>query len=151
MLDLYAELVRVVEALDAAGVPYALAGGLAVSVYTTPRATADIDLLIPRDGLERAVTALDPLGFRRAGRPMRVAAGRLEIQRLIKLEGPDVLPVDLVLPVEPDLTALLEDRTSMSVEGRFVWVIGLRSLRRLKRLRGSPLDRADLEALGPEQ
>lgn len=139
MLDLYAELVRVVEALDAAGVRYALAGGLAVSVYTTPRATADIDLLIPPDGLERAVTALEPLGFRRAGRPMRVA------------EGPDLLPVDLVLPVEPDLAASLEDRTSMSVEGWPVWVVGLRSLRRLKRLRGSPLDRADLEALGPEQ
>jgi hypothetical protein len=82
---------------------------------------------------------------------MRVAEGRLEIQRLIKVEGADLLPVDLMLPVEPDLAAALEDRTSMSVEGRPVWVVGLRNLRRLKRLRGSPLDRADLEALGPEQ
>ena len=46
VLDLYAELRRIVAALDAAGVPYALAGGLAVSIYTTPRATEDIDLLM---------------------------------------------------------------------------------------------------------
>jgi hypothetical protein len=37
MLDLYAELRRIVEALDAAGIPYALAGGLA-SRSTRPRA-----------------------------------------------------------------------------------------------------------------
>lgn len=52
MLDLYAELRRVVEALHSADVPYALAGGLAVSIYTTPRATEDIDLLIDRADLE---------------------------------------------------------------------------------------------------
>ena len=46
VLDLYAELRRIVAALDAAGVPYALAGGLAVSIYTTPRATEAIDLLM---------------------------------------------------------------------------------------------------------
>lgn len=46
MLDLYAELRRVVEVLDTGGIPYALAGGLAVSIYTSPRATEDVDLLI---------------------------------------------------------------------------------------------------------
>ncbi len=150
MLDLYAELRQIVQALDAAGIPYALAGGLAVSIYTTPRATEDIDILIARADLERVVQTLKPVGFRPAGRPMQVAAGRMEIRRLTKIDGADLLPLDLLTPVDPALVALLMDRVSREIEGGQVWVVGLVALRALKRLRGSALDRADLEALGPE-
>lgn len=151
MLDLYAELRRIVEALDAAGIAYALAGDLAVSIHTTPRATEDIDILIARADLDPVVRALDPAGFRPAGRPMQVAAARLEIQRLTKTDGADLLPLDLLMPNDPALAALLTDRTSLSLEGHPVWVVGLGALRTLKRLRGSALDRADLEALGSEE
>ena len=151
MLDLYAELRGIVEALDAAGIAYALAGGLAVSIHTAPRATEDIDILIARADLDPVVRALQPAGFRPAGRPMQVAAGRLEIQRLTKINGADLLPLDLLMPNDPALAALLTDRTSLSLEGHPAWVVGLGALRTLKRLRGSALDRADLEALGPEE
>lgn len=151
MLDLYRELRRIVETLDAAGIAYALAGGLAVSIYTAPRATEDIDILIARADLDRAVGALQPTGFRPAGRPMPVAGGRLEIQRLTKIDGADLLPLDLLMAVDPTLAALLTDRVSLALEGRPVWVVGLGALRTLKQLRGSALDRADLEALGPEE
>ncbi len=150
MLDLYAELQRVVQALDTARVGYALVGGLAVSIYTTPRATEDIDLLIARHDAESTVSALEPLGFRPAGRPMRVADGRIEIQRLTKIAGTDVLVVDLVLPVDEQLATLVDDRVNLTIEGRSIWVVGLSGLRKLKRLRGAARDRADLEALGPE-
>jgi len=151
MLDLYAELRRIVEVLDAAGIAYALAGGLAVSIHTTPRATEDIDILIARADLDPVVRALQPAGFRPAGRPMQVAAGKLQIQRLTKINGADLLPLDLLMPNDPALAALLTDRTSLTLEGHPVWVVGLGALRTLKRLRGSALDRADLEALGPEE
>lgn len=150
MLDLYTELRRIVEALESARIPYALAGGLAVSIYTTPRATEDIDLLMDRAELARVVTVLEPLGFRRAGPPMQVAGGRLEIQRLTKIEGADLLPLDLLLPVDPDLTAILEARVAVNLEGARLWVVGFEGLRTLKWLRGSAQDRADIEALGPE-
>jgi hypothetical protein len=81
---------------------------------------------------------------------MPVAGGRLEIQRLTKIEGTDLLPLDLLIPTDPALTALISDRASLTLEGQQVQVIGLAALRTLKRLRGSALDRADLEALGPE-
>jgi hypothetical protein len=87
MLDLYSELRRVVEALDTAGIPHALVGGLAVSIYTTARATEDIDLPIAPANLQRAAIALSALGFRLAGQPMSAAGGRLSIQRLNKIEG----------------------------------------------------------------
>lgn len=151
MLDLYVELHRIAEALDAAGVAYALAGGLAVSIYTTPRATEDIDLLIRRQDLDRAVRAVEPLGFRLGGQPMHVAEGRMVIQRLLKVEGADLLPLDLLMPVDAALAVLLADRQRQVVEGWPLEIVGIRALRTLKRLRNSALDRADLEALGPDE
>jgi hypothetical protein len=129
---------------------YALAGGLAVSIYATPRATQDIDLLLAVSDLDRATAALQDLGFRVAGRPMRVAAGRMEIQRLIKIDGPDLLPVDLLLPLDPELVAVLTARRDIAWEGTRLWIVTVPGLRALKRLRGSAQDRADLEALGPD-
>lgn len=150
MLDHNAELRHIVEALDTAGIRYAVVGGLAVSIYTVPRATEDIDLLLAREDLDRAVGAIIPLGFQTAGQPMRVAGGRLEIQRLTKIAGPDILPLDLVTPADPALARLLSNRVSMPWEGRPLWILDLTGLRTLKRLRGSAQDRADLEALGDE-
>lgn len=149
-MDLYGELRSIVEALDRAGVAYLLVGGLAVSIYTVPRATEDIDIMLARDDLRQAVDALSSLGFRTAGRPMSVAGGRLEIQRLTKIQGTDLLPLDFLVPVDPQIAALLSDRATVDVGGRQTSIVGLRGLRTLKRLRGSALDRADLEALGPD-
>jgi hypothetical protein len=150
VLDLFNELRAIVAALDGAGVAYALAGGLAVSIYSVPRATQDIDLLIAMSDLEGTVAAVRDLGFRVAGRAMRVASGRLEIQRLIKIDGADVLPLDLLLPLDQELAGILATRAEISWEETALWIVTVPGLRSLKRLRGSAQDRADLEALGPE-
>jgi hypothetical protein len=150
VLDLTRELREIVIALDGAGVVYALAGGLAVSIYATPRATQDIDLLLAVSDLDPAIASVHGLGFRVAGRPMRVASGRLDIQRLLKIDGPDLLPLDLLLPRDPELAGILSDRTGVAWEGTRLWIVTVEGLRSLKRLRGSAQDRADLEALGEE-
>lgn len=149
-IDLHAELRGIVEALDAAGIGYALVGGLAVSIYAVPRATEDVDLLLGREHLLPAVERLASLGFRRAGTPMSVAEGRLEIQRLIKIDGSDLVPVDLLIPNDPVLAALLAGREAVAWEGGRLSIVSLPGLRALKRLRGSAQDLADLDALGPE-
>ena len=150
MLDLTRELRDIAGALEAAGVVYALAGGVAVSVYSTPRVTQDIDLLVAVSDVDRVPVLLEPLGFRVAGRPMRVAGGRMEIQRLIKIDGTDLLPLDLLLPLDSELVEILETRTAVTWEGTCLWIVTLPGLRTLKRLRSSAQDRADLEALGPD-
>lgn len=150
VLDLTHELRGIVDALDAVGAVYALAGGLAVSIYATPRATQDIDLLLAVADVDRATVVLQPLGFRIAGRPMQVAGGRLDIQRLIKIDGTDVLPLDLLLPRDAELVDILATRTEITWEGTRLWIVTVAGLRSLKRLRGSAQDRADLEALGPD-
>ena len=150
MLDLTRELRAIVTALDAAGIAYALAGGLAVSIYAAPRATQDIDLLVAVADLDRAMAAVRALGFRVAGGPMRVAGGRMEIQRLIKIDGTDLLPLDLLLPLDAELAEILAARAEITWEGTRLWIVTLPGLRSLKRLRDSAQDRADLEALGPD-
>jgi hypothetical protein len=121
-----------------------------VSIYSTPRATEDVDLLIATSDLEAAVAALATLGFRLAGQPMEVARGRLRIQRLIKTEGPDLVPLDLLIPQDSEIARLLDERSVVDWRGEPAAIISVEGLRALKRLRDSAQDRADLEALGPE-
>jgi hypothetical protein len=60
---------RSVAALEAVGIPYAVAGGHAVAAWVARidpaavRTTVDVDLLIARDDLERATAALEAVGF----------------------------------------------------------------------------------------
>ena len=150
MLNLEDELRRIIEALDAGGIQYAIAGGVAVSIYTTPRATEDIDLVISAANLDRALPVLGALGFQRGGSPMAVAQGRLRIQRLTKITGSDLLPLDLLLADSPQLEEVLRTRQQLDWGGKRLWIVSIEGLRALKRLRASPQDLADLEALGPE-
>jgi len=150
MLNLEDELRGVIAALEASGIPYAIAGGIAVSIYTTPRATEDIDLLIGAADLNRALGTLQALGFQRGGPPMNVAQAQLRIQRLTKIAGSDLLPLDLLLADSPLLEGILETRQRLDWGAQHLWVVSVEGLRALKRLRASPQDLADLEALGPE-
>lgn len=150
MLDLYEELKRIIAALNAAGIRYALAGGIAVSMYASPRATEDIDFLVAGEDLDTTIALLSRLGFRVAGPPMEVAARRLRIRRLLKFEGAGLLPVDLLIPQDAELGRLIDERSIVDWEDEQVAIVTVAGLRTLKRLRGSAQDQADLEALGPE-
>jgi hypothetical protein len=67
--DVQRRLERAVGALEGAGVPYAVIGGNAVAAWVSKidraavRITADVDLLLRRDDLETAKTALEGAGF----------------------------------------------------------------------------------------
>jgi len=64
-------LKRVTQALDAAGIPYAVVGGNAVAAWiaridpAATRTTKDVDLLVRRDDLDRITGTLTALGYRR--------------------------------------------------------------------------------------
>jgi hypothetical protein len=150
-LDLYSELRRIVQALNEADVHYAVVGAVAVSLYAKPRATQDIDLLIPEAAWEDVRPIMANLGYTLLAFPMTVATGRIRIHRVTRLEGDALLSVDFMIPQGSELLWLLQDRTRATTGGMDLWVIGLRGLGTLKRLRGSAQDLADLEALGPEE
>lgn len=64
-----ARMLRAAEALEKAGIPYAIAGGNAVAAWVSEvdeaavRNTQDVDILLRREDLDRARTAMEQDGF----------------------------------------------------------------------------------------
>ena len=150
MANLYEEFRAVVGALGAARIPYAVCGGLAMSIHAYPRATIDIDLLAPPDAVAGLAAALSAHGFvRRDPMPTRLAGGQVVMHRLTKIVpgDPEVLVLD-VIEARPGATdAAWQTRTTLSWEGHPVPVVSRAGLIALKKLGGSPQDRADISAL----
>jgi hypothetical protein len=59
------KVIAVHEALQAAAIPHALGGALALAYYATPRATIDIDLnvFVPAKRWREVIDSLEPLGI----------------------------------------------------------------------------------------
>jgi len=59
------DVTRLVEALEGKQIPWCMIGGLAVNHWAKePMATADVDLVVATDRLEKAVAVLEKAGFR---------------------------------------------------------------------------------------
>jgi len=150
MPNLFEEFRAVVAALGGARVPYAICGGIAMSIHAHPRATIDIDLLAPPEAVVKIVEVLLPHGFvRRERTPTRLAEGEIVMHRLTKIVpgDPEVLALD-VIEVRPGVTeGAWQTRTGAEWEGHSVTVVSRAGLIGLKRLRGSPQDLADITLL----
>ena len=139
-----------IDALDAAGVAYALCGGLALAVHGYPRATLDIDVLVRAEDLTAAVVAAAAAGFDVPGRTMTfgLADGRpRQIKRIFKLD-PDgsTLGLDLLV-VNEQLEPVWETRETRQADARRLVIVSRAGLAIMKRLAGRPQDLADLAKL----
>ena len=99
MLDLYEEFKALVAELERREAAYALCGGLAMAVYGVPRATVDVDLLVPPEALGEVVGAAAARGFRLEEKALLFGGGAVEIRRLVKTDTAteDYLTLDLVV------------------------------------------------------
>ena len=148
-MDLKRELLDAVEALNRAGVPYALCGGMAVVLHGYPRLTREIDLLIRPQELEAAKTALAKAGFSIPGGLIPFDTGRpheRKVFRLSKPIGDDLLTVDLLL-LPPFLKDVWKDRESYEVDGVPVTVVDRNGLMAMKKIAGRHQDLSDIENL----
>ena len=150
MLDLFEELRAVISRLDDGAIPYALCGGLAMAVHGYPRATVDIDIVVPVEALVRAEAAVRPLGFTLAALPMTFQAGAVEIRRLSKVHASgQILSLDMLL-VTPALEEAWKTRQAMSWDFGNITVISPEGMIALKSLRGSGRDQDDIKQLRGE-
>ena len=150
MPNLFEEFRAVVGALTRARVPYAVCGGIAMSIHAHPRATIDIDLLAPPDAVAQIAGALLPLGFvRREQAPTRLAKGKVVMHRLVKIvpDDPEVLVLDVIEVIPGAIARAWQTRTTAEWEGQAVTMVSRDGLIGLKRLRGSPQDVADITLL----
>ncbi len=144
-LDLYEELVNLVQALDAARVPYALAGGLALAVHGVARATTDIDLLVRPADAGRLSDVARSLGYTFEAQPMHFADG-MEVRRLTRIEAGESMTLDLLL-VHPGIEDVWASRGPVTGDFGPLWVVSRDGLIRMKLSAGRARDLADIERL----
>ena len=144
-MDLLAEFQRVVSALEAHGIDYALCGGLAVAVHGAPRATRDIDLLVQERDVDAILTAVRPLGFRFQAHPMNFPDG-MRIRRVTRIDGRELLTLDLLL-VGPATELAWASRSQVTTAGGPVRVISRDALIGMKVAAGRTQDLADVQRL----
>jgi hypothetical protein len=149
-IDIVAELGAALDALQRESVPHALRGGFAVAVYGVPRATKDIDFLVPEADLGRAESALKSIGFSLRAGPIPFGTGtpqERKVHRVTKVSQGEHLTVDL-LGVTPVFARVWDTRVEVAWEGRKLTVVSREGLVSMKKLAGRPQDLADIAALG---
>lgn len=144
-MDLFQEFTALTQALEAARVDYAVAGGLAVAIWGVPRATQDIDLLVPSGALDGALAVGRQCGFSIEALPMSFHDGT-EIRRVSKPGAGAMLTLDLLL-VTRNLEPAWQSRQRVPVEGGELWVVGREALIQMKTAAGRPQDLADAHRL----
>jgi hypothetical protein len=150
--DLIDELEAIVEAFAREHVEYALCGGLALGYHGFVRATKDIDVLVSRSQLARAMEVGRTLGFDVPPRKMifglRTDTPR-EVQRISKADSGtgDLLTLDLMV-VAGDLEDVWQTRITIEpVPGKTLVTVSRDGLAKMKRIAGRPQDLVDLARL----
>ncbi len=148
-LDILGEFEAVVVALEGAGVPWAVCGGLAVNIHGHVRSTLDIDVLVPAESLEPLMAAVGGLGFTLRAGPIPFGSGtsaRRELHRASKVVGDEVLTVDALI-VTPVLEEAWAGREILEWRGHPLPTVSRSGLIAMKRLAGRHQDLADIEKL----
>lgn len=150
-LDLIEELEKLVDALAAAAIDYAVCGGLALGILGHPRMTKDIDLLVRPEDVSRILSIATQRGFDVPSRKMVFRAGRLdqhEMQRVSKLDPVtnNLLSLDLLL-VGTVYQQVWDGRIELPRRNGTIWVVSRAGLATMKRLAGRPQDLVDISRL----
>jgi hypothetical protein len=139
-------LIDAARALDAAAIPYALIGGVAVGIHSgAPRATLDVDLAaLCETGRDRVIAALTAAGLAKTG----------EFPHSINFRHPSGEPVQVAF--DPEFDAMILRAESFEVAGVRVRIVRREDLLRMKeRAAADPArrkskrlrDQADIELL----
>jgi hypothetical protein len=147
-LTLYDELRAVLEALDGAGVDYALVGALAVAAWGAPRATKDIDLLVRREDLPRAMAAVRARGFTLEALPFTFKDGS-DLQRVSRVDpAGNLMTLDFMI-VDANLEPVWKSRLRLPFgDGQVsVSVVSREALIGMKARAARPQDLMDIQNL----
>jgi len=145
-LDLRDELDALTKSLDAANVPYAVCGALALAIHGHPRATKDIDLVIDPAQLDVTRAVARAHGFTLEALPTTLSGSGITVQRLSRVATGQILTLDLILGDGP-LASVWATRERHETSRGPVWVVSRQGLVTMKLAAGRPQDLADLARL----
>lgn len=140
------ELQALIQRLRDAKIEYALCGGLAMAAHGWPRTTMDIDILIEKNDLTAVRAIAKSLGFKHEAHKMYFCDGKIQIHRLIKLDGKEAIPLDL-LTVTPALRSVWKQRTTLESAYGPICVVSAKGLTIMKSMRKSGQDKDDIRKL----
>jgi hypothetical protein len=147
-MNLFAELKNLLSRLDSTGIDYALCGGLAMAVYSYPRSTLDIDLLIEASNLESVQKIAVDLGFQLDAGLIPLSGGDIQLYRNTKFDNESRIPLalDLILVTEP-IRTVWKARKRMEWDAGILTVVSAEGLITLKSMRNSGQDQDDIQFL----
>lgn len=145
-MDLFDEFKGIVQALDGAGIDYAVVGAVALAIHGMPRTTTDIDILIRPEDSERVEKVVQALGFRFPSIPMTFSDSGLTVHRLTKIVDEDVLTLDMLLVCEA-MAAIWDGRIQVETDHGRLWVVSRDGLIEMKVLSGRLRDLVDVKRL----
>ena len=146
---LITELLALIAALQAANLPFAVCGGLAMAIHGYPRATQDIDLLVREEDVPAILKVAESVGFWiPSGRmPFRSNTPEaMEIYRVSKAVDSMLIPLDLMI-VTPFLRDVWETRVEGVLGETRCHVVSRDGLIKMKTLAARKRDLDDIEKL----
>ena len=141
-LSLFEEAVGLLTDLERRGIPYAVAGAVALAIHGVPLATTDLDLLVPPRDLDAVLGVARARQFGIDALPMKFSDG-MEVRRVTKVEGAEMLTLDLLL-VNPNLEPVWTSRERILTERGEFWVVSRQGLIQMKAWAGREQDLADI-------
>jgi len=144
--DLVHEIKTLARLFDAAGVDYAICGGIAVAIHGVPRATDDLDLLVREEDLPLVEEIARSAGFTLSSGVIPFDFGKPTERRIVRVSkavGEDLLVLDLMI-VTPILASVWADRTNAEMGDTPIRVVSRRGLIEMKERAGRPLDLRDI-------
>lgn len=119
-----------------------------MAVHGYPRATVDIDMLILSDDVQSAIEEAVNIGYDLKAGSILLGKGTIHIQRVTKIDTTDgdTLWINFLLVSEP-LKEIWNNRVAMIWQDRDVTVLSKQGLIKLKSIRSSKQDLADIDFL----
>jgi hypothetical protein len=144
MTNLVGRIIGVCESLDAAGVPWALGGALALAYATNePRGTRDIDVnVFVGAGEARAVFAALPVGVGSTDADVEEASAKDQVRLWW-----DDTPIDVFFAADQFHFEVAARCRSVPFEGRLIHVLSAEDLAVFKAMFDRTKDWADIEAM----
>lgn len=151
-MEIVDELLTLSQAFEKAEVPYAVCGGLAVTIHGRPRLTVDIDIVIPKLVMDKAMELAASVGFDRQEGWVPLPQSDLGIRRLFRLtkvEEGEFLTLDL-LEADSDANRLFADRVQVSIGDHQITVLSKAAIIEMKSRSTRTKDLLDIEILQDE-
>jgi hypothetical protein len=151
-MEIVDELLNLARTFERAQIAYAVCGGLAVTIHGRPRLTVDIDIVVPKPAMDKAIELAASVGFDMQEGWVPLPKNDLGIDRLFrltKIERQEFLTLDL-LEADSDTNRLFANRERISLGDDEIAVLSKDAIIEMKSRSDRTKDRLDIEMLQDE-